>query len=790
MRSKLLSAALFVLVMPVLGAPAAHAAEARYEGISSNGAVVFFSTEERLVPGDTDTRRDVYERSLDPVVEDFVTRQVSLGPTGGNHSFHVQYYGASGNGKRVFFKTEERLTADDTDTAADVYMRNLDTNKTVRISRGEPDCGVPACGNGNSPAEIVPGGVAVDGATAFFLSFERLAPEDTDTALDVYARDLDAGATVLVSAGATICSPACGNGPEPVLGFEGVADDGSRAFFSSEGKLSPADADGLRDVYARDLGSGETELVSSGGTCPGDLEPGQNCEPTFGGASPDGSHAFFETNERLSSEDDDSFQDVYEWSADDGIDLASTGAVDDGAFNALYAGASHDGESVFFETDEPLDAGLDTDEAQDVYERFGGLTTLVSRADDSCVGACGNGEVPATLRWISPDGSSPTAIVSSTESLAAGDGDTSRDVYMRGGGKTTLLSGGEEACAGLGCGDGAFDANFAGAASDGSRVFFVSDEPLVAAGDPDSVTDIYERAGPATKLVSTGPVPAKEIPSGNLTGLSVDGSKAFFVTEERLTVDDDFAGEDDVYLRSGSETLLVSVGNDPGLAIGPPPPSLSGTNPSSPSQSTQPAVIGTSEAGASIKIYSTPDCTGEPVATGTAEELASSGIPVTVGSGSTTSFRATAEVAGITSQCSGAVTYTQTSESQDPPPSGGGGDEQAPGPGSAPADGADGDGKAGARPARSFLAPNTLITFAPAGLTLQRRPVLRFTDATGQEGTRFLCKVDRHRWRGCRSPLRLKRLRPGRHLFQVKAVNGGGESDASPARRSFKVVAR
>jgi hypothetical protein len=785
MHSKLPFAVLAVLLALVLGAPAAHAADAHYEGISSDGAVALFSTEDRLVPGDTDTRRDVYERSFDPVVEDFVTRQVSLGPTGGNHSFHAQYYGASGTGKRVFFKTEERLTVDDTDTAADIYMRDLSVNKTVRISRGAPGCGVPACGNGNSPAEVVPGGVALDGTRAFFLSFERLASGDTDNTLDIYARDMNADATILVSAGTSICAPACGNSPDPVLGFEGAATDGSRVFFSTEEDLVEGDDDGLRDIYVRDLGDEETELVSGAGVCPGDLPPEQNCEPTFGGASPDGAHAFFETNERLSLDDGDSFQDVYDWSAGD-VSLASTGTGDDDDFHALYAGASHDGDSVFFETGEPLDAVLDTDGAQDVYERSGGATTLISRAEGSCVGNCGNGEAAATLRWVSPDGTSAAAIFSSVESLVAADGDESQDVYMRENGATALLSRGEDSCAGLGCGDGAFDANFAGASSDASHVFFVSDEALVANGDPDSVADIYERTVTATRLVSTGPLPAKEIPSGNLTGISADGTRAYFVTDERLTVDDDFAAEDDVYLRSDSGTLLVSVGNDPGLAIEPDPPTLTHTDPGSPSPSTQPSIVGESQAGAEIKLYSTPNCSGEPVETGTAEELASPGISVTVALGSTTSFHATAEIAGILSECSNGIAYTQASDtpSEQPPDD----EPDTGGAASPPAAGVTAKPDA-RRPDRTFLTPDTLITFAPAGRTLQRRPVFRFADATGQEGTRFRCKVDRGRWRDCRSPLRLKRLRLGRHVIKVRAVNGGGEWEFEPARRGFKVVA-
>ena len=44
-----------------------------------------------------------------------------------------------------------------------------------------------------------------------------------------------------------------------------------------------------------------------------------------------------------------------------------------------YLGASSDGSKVFFSTDEPL-VSTDTDSAHDLYERFGGAMTLVSRA--------------------------------------------------------------------------------------------------------------------------------------------------------------------------------------------------------------------------------------------------------------------------------------------------------------------------------------------------------------------------------------------------------------------------
>ena len=45
--------------------PVANAAVSNFKGSSADGSIVFFETEEQLVPGDTDTKRDVYARSFE-----------------------------------------------------------------------------------------------------------------------------------------------------------------------------------------------------------------------------------------------------------------------------------------------------------------------------------------------------------------------------------------------------------------------------------------------------------------------------------------------------------------------------------------------------------------------------------------------------------------------------------------------------------------------------------------------------------------------------------------------------
>lgn len=102
-----------------------------------------------------------------------------------------------------------------------------------------------------------------------------------------------------------------------------------------------------------------------------------------------------------------------------------------------------------------------------------------------------------------------------------------------------------------------------------------------------------------------------------------------------------------------------------GLAVdslAPAAPSLSSTFPSSPANNASPRIIGSAEAGSSVKIYPGTTCNGAPAATGTAAELASPGIAVSVPSGSTAQFSAKAtDAAKNTSSCSAPISYTNGS---------------------------------------------------------------------------------------------------------------------------------
>ena len=766
----------------LLGCSSALASPAFYDGNSVDGSTAVFSTKEQMVPGDTDQKLDVYVREFDSGLGEYLTREVSIGPKGGNDAQPATFDGMSSDGDEVFFSTAEPMVPGDTDQAEDVYLRDLVQNRTVLVSQGSSGCAGQGCGNGAFTASFLPGGVAPDGVVVFFGTSERLEVADQDSSFDVYVRDIGAETTRLVSAPDPSCVACAGEGLDAQ--FRGTDDSGDRAFFTTDEKLAGADTDsGESDIYARDLAGGTTALVSLPGTCPPDLSVGQNCEPSYGGASADGSHVFFETNDRvLPLADTDKSQDVYDWSAG-AVALASTGPDGgNGEFNVTFAGTTPNGGTAFFETSESL-LSADADSAQDVYQRSGGTTSLVSAGE----AGKGNLGVPASFEWVSTSGPQVVAFTTA-EPLVDEDPDSSQDVYTRSGGTTTLISIGPDG------GNGEFSAIFAGSAADGSKIFFTTAKPLVAE-DTDSSQDVYMRSGGETTLVSGGQVGGNGPFSAGLRGVSSTGSRAFFTTQERLTVDDDFAGEQDVYGWTESGTLLVSVKNSPDLVIGPPPPALEKTNPTSPNPSTTPTIVGQGAAGSLVKVYKTADCSGEPVAQGTAEQLSSPGLTVTVAPGSTTSFRATAEAEGVVSPCSAAITYKQ----EDPPPppteegSGGGGGSGGGTPSGGGGTGGTGTKAGGKTPGGGkndfvYVVPQLKITFGPAFKTRKRRPVFRFADLTGQPGTTFFCRVDKRPWKGCTSPTKVKKQKFGRHVFAVKAVNAIGTAAPRPLKRAFKVV--
>lgn len=83
-------------------------------------------------------------------------------------------------------------------------------------------------------------------------------------------------------------------------------------------------------------------------------------------------------------------------------------------------------------------------------------------------------------------------------------------------------------------------------------------------------------------------------------------------------------------------------------------------------------------------------------------------------------------------------------------------------------------------------APDTAIESGPTGVTGDSTPT--FTFSASEAGT-FECRVDAGTWGSCSSPHELGALTDGEHTLEVRAVDTVGNTDATPASRSFTVDA-
>jgi hypothetical protein len=485
-----------------------------FRGASADGTRVFFTTSESLVSADTDLRQDVYERS------NGTTTLVSAGQVNGNGSFDAIYGGASQDGTRVFFTTGEPLVSADTDAASDLYQRSAGT--TTRVSAGAIN------GNGANPVTF--GGASADGTRVFFATAEQLVSADTDSAIDVYQRF--GATTTRISSGQIN-----GNGSSNASFLDASA-DGTAVFFSSAEQLVSDDTDTVADIYENS--SGVITWVSTG-----ELGGNGSAVPTLRAISTTGSPVYFTTSEQLTFDDSDSAVDIYRRFS------GSTTRISGGNIggDVTFGGASDDGNYVFYTTNEPL-TSADTDLQVDVYQ-YHGVTTLVSQGATS-----GNGAFDATFKGSSTDGT--RVFFQTNEALVTEDVESVQDVYERSGGTTRLVSAGD-----INGNNSTIPAAFAGASDDGKRVFFTSAEKLVNS-DADNNTDIYERARGVTARVSAGQINGNSAINLAFRGNSADGTRVYFDTTEALAAGDTDSASD-IYTARAPAGYARPVGATPYL---------------------------------------------------------------------------------------------------------------------------------------------------------------------------------------------------------------------------------
>ena len=178
-------------------------------------------------------------------------------------------------------------------------------------------------------------------------------------------------------------------------------------------------------------------------------------------------------------------------------------------------------------------------------------------------------------------------------------------------------------------------------------------------------------------------------------------------------------------------------------------PTITGTQPTSPSSQNNPKVVGTVGSGSptQVKIFENATCSGTATATGTVAEFTGQGIEVTVPSDSVTSLSAKAIGAGGESACSEGIGYREDS-----------------------------------------TPPDTQITSHPTTPSNSSGASFSFSGSDSGSGVAsFECRLDAGSFAACTSPKQYSGLADGSHSFEVRAKDQAGNLDASPASFAWTI---
>jgi Tol biopolymer transport system component len=173
----------------------------------------------------------------------------------------------SDDGQFVAFESADAaFVPGDNNRATDVFMWDMVLESMELISVA--DTNGPLSRTPNASSTLALGGVSADGRYVTFVSeASDLVPGDTNGVADIFVRDVWSGTNILVSVG-TNGSAADGYSMDPVISGNGRF----VAFTSRADNLVPGDTNSAFDVFVRDLVLGETRLasVSTNGVDPGD----------------------------------------------------------------------------------------------------------------------------------------------------------------------------------------------------------------------------------------------------------------------------------------------------------------------------------------------------------------------------------------------------------------------------------------------------------------------------------------------------------------------------------------
>jgi Tol biopolymer transport system component len=360
------------------------------------------------------------------------TVRVSVRPNGHEINTDSEDPSLTQHGNAVAFDSLGQFTKHDQGTDADVFVWSRKSHKIKRVS--VKSNGKEADGDSEHPS------ISANGRYVAFSSDAKLVGSDTNGVDDIYVHDRKTGKTVRASVQTNgVQSTAESIDPS-------ISADGHWVAWDSQGAFIGADQNGDSDVYARNLKTGKTLLVSrenDGDVVGTDMGSslGVSTNPSV---SENGHFIAFQSDDQTMTADTDlpSFppvlrdQDIFVRDIKNGttirVSLEENGAeADNGQQSNTMPSISADGTRVAFVADpNGRFLGTDTNSYSDVYVkrylRSPRSLVLASVRTDGTIGDQNSGI--STPPRLSDD--ARYVAFESNATLVANDADGVRDIYV------------------------------------------------------------------------------------------------------------------------------------------------------------------------------------------------------------------------------------------------------------------------------------------------------------------------------------------------------------------------
>jgi len=372
-----------------------------------------------------------------------------------------------------------------------------------------------------------------DGTVIIFESLAtNLAPGDVNGRYDLHARDLDTGAVVRltdnwrgeIAAGTSLSGR--------------IALDGRLVFDSDAPNLIPVgDTNARRDVFVKDLATGEAILVSR--SAAGIIG---NNDSLNGRLSPDGTKVLFESHaSNLVGADTNGAGDLFLKTIATGALTRISAAADGAQANGQSANASFsaDGTKVLFESNASNLVAGDTNAAYDIFVKDLG-TGAVTRLSVAPHGTAGTGH--SFRASFTPDGSG-VLFESLASNLVPGDTNGARDIFLKN------LTTGAVMRVSEGLGGFQLNGTSQNATIAGNRVVFESSASNAVEGDGNFRRDVFMKDLESGALIrlSSGANGEGNGDSFNVR-LSSEGTRFVFESASSNLVGGDSNGQRDIFL--------------------------------------------------------------------------------------------------------------------------------------------------------------------------------------------------------------------------------------------------